>query len=459
MQAPPNIYLHFIPFKNLVNWSVQYTLDTNFSYVDKYELVEIGIFLKRNKTPIDIESNKEYKRVTIKINNGGVFLRDIEKGINIGTKRQFIVSEGQFLLSKIDARNGAFGVVPQELTGAIVTNDFPVYDINTDIILPQFLQLITTTKEFVKFAQSCSSGTTNRQRMDIDKFITQKIPLPSLLEQTRIVNNYNNNIVKAETLKQQANDLEREVEEYLFEQLMISKKPLTQNKKEIFSLCSFSDLYRWDIPYLKNEINARFKSSYDLIKLSEIISHFNKDESDRSLRVETKHTPEQYFRYIGMENVEKNTGSLLINLEDDKIKGDKIKSQTIKVPKDFIIYGKLRPYLNKYWLNNSDYQDIVCSSEFFVFKIKHFINNSFFINVLGSDIVQKQIQDLYSGARMPRINESVFMNIQIPLPQLPIQEKIASHIQNMRKQIRTFRKSAENKTNKAIIEFEKEIFN
>ena len=153
----------------------------------------------------NIDNDKTYKRVTVKINNNGVILRNIEKGINIGTKKQFVAKSGQFIISKIDARNGAFGIIPSNLDGAIVTNDFPLFDVNENKINPHFLLLITTTKEFIKFAQSCSSGTTNRQRMDIDLFLNQKIPLPTITEQNKIVDNYNRKIRKAEQLQQEAN--------------------------------------------------------------------------------------------------------------------------------------------------------------------------------------------------------------------------------------------------------------
>jgi len=93
-----------------------------------FELIKIGSFLKRNKTQIIVDDSTTYKRVTIKLYNGGVFLRDIELGKNIGTKKQFIIKEGQFLLSKIDARNGAFGVVNNEVDGAIITGNFCTFD-------------------------------------------------------------------------------------------------------------------------------------------------------------------------------------------------------------------------------------------------------------------------------------------------------------------------------------------
>jgi restriction endonuclease S subunit len=448
-------YLHFVPLIQLINWSAKQLLNNDFSYSNKYELIEIGTFLTRNKTGIEIENEKEYKRVTIKTNNGGIFLRDIEKGSNIGTKKQFVISEGQFLLSKIDARNGAFGVVPKELDNAVVTNDFPAFDINTNIVKPLFLPLITTTQQFVKFAQSCSSGATNRQRMDINNFLMQRIPLPSLVEQQRMIDNYNVAMRQAESQEQQADALGKKIECYLCETLGIEKQKKEEWNVGKLYFVELSKLTRWDILYFENRDLSNAKSKYETVNLCNIIVCFNTDLKGKSLRIETINFPNDSFKYIGMENIEKGTGLLT---EFQQIEGIQVKSQTIKVPMGFIIYGKLRPYLNKYWINNYEYDNIVCSSEFFVFQIVNSINQLYFMSILGSDIVQRQILDLTSGARMPRINEDIFMNIQIPLPPLSVQEKIAKHIQSMKKQIKNLRQSAENCRKKAIEEFEKEIF-
>lgn len=163
-------------------------------------MMRIGEFLKRNKTAIFIEDDKTYKRVTIRVRNGGVVLRDELTGENIGTKRQFVVSRGQFILSKIDARNGAMGIIPEFLDGAIITQDFLAYDIDKSRINPQYLVLVSTTKQFIDFCQSCSSGTTNRQRVDETRFLNIKVPIPSLEEQDKLVEEYNKLIAIADKL-------------------------------------------------------------------------------------------------------------------------------------------------------------------------------------------------------------------------------------------------------------------
>ncbi len=100
-----------------------------------WPLVRLGDVLLRHKDGLDIEEDEEYTRLTIRMNGQGVGIRDKVCGREIGTKRQFRVKAGQFLLSKIDARNGAFGLVPNDCDNAIVTGNFWAFDISTDRVV------------------------------------------------------------------------------------------------------------------------------------------------------------------------------------------------------------------------------------------------------------------------------------------------------------------------------------
>ena len=53
-------------------------------------MMRIGEFLKRNKTALTIQDGVKYKRVTIKVRNGGISLRDEILGEKIGTKKTYI---------------------------------------------------------------------------------------------------------------------------------------------------------------------------------------------------------------------------------------------------------------------------------------------------------------------------------------------------------------------------------
>ncbi|WP_414666664.1 restriction endonuclease subunit S, partial [Escherichia coli] len=143
--------------------------------------------LIRQKEAITVEDDVEYKRITIKMNGNGVLLRDEVIGEDIGTKRQFLVNSDQFVLSKIDARNGAFGIVPKSCDGAIITGNFWTFDVNSELADVKYLDFMSKTPEFKDFCVIASEGTTNRKYLDENKFLDKQIFLPSLAEQKRVV--------------------------------------------------------------------------------------------------------------------------------------------------------------------------------------------------------------------------------------------------------------------------------
>lgn len=152
-----------------------------------WQTVTLGKILKRVKKEIPIEDDVTYKQVTVRLWNKGVILRGEQQGSEIKTKRQFVVRTGQLVLSRIDVRNGAIGLCPTQLDGAIISNDFWAYDFDHNLIYPEFLEFYVKTLGFIDDANRTSSGTTKRIRSDEGAFLRIEIPLPSLTEQRRIV--------------------------------------------------------------------------------------------------------------------------------------------------------------------------------------------------------------------------------------------------------------------------------
>lgn len=160
------------------------------SEVWRMRKLKVGDVLKRVKDTTTLDDNQQYKRVTIKMNHKGVSVRDIELGINIGTKSQFFIREGQFLLSKIDARNGAFGIVPPEADGAIITGNFWAFDVNQKELNIDLFHIMTSLPFFDELSKKASSGTTNRQYLDEKKFLAQEITLPPIEEQDIFITHF-----------------------------------------------------------------------------------------------------------------------------------------------------------------------------------------------------------------------------------------------------------------------------
>jgi type I restriction enzyme S subunit len=128
------------------------------------------------------------------------------------------VKKGDFILSGIDARNGAFGIIPKELDGAIVTNDFWYFEIDENIISKRLFLELTATTWFDEICKKGSDGTTQRIRLQKNKFFNQKVILPLKEEQELLLE-------KLLKLKENKAELQNEIQ--------IQKESITQLKQSI----------------------------------------------------------------------------------------------------------------------------------------------------------------------------------------------------------------------------------
>ena len=182
------IYTRAIRRSELVNWSVKQIFDITYAeFNPQYETTKIGNLLTMSKNVIVIEPDVEYTRLTVKLYNKGISVRDKVKGVDIGTKRQTRVTKGQFVISKIDGKSAAYGIVDAMFDGAIVTPDFMVYDINRSKVLPEYLELVLQNEAILNQFATSSSGTTGRRRLSQRVFEDTRIALPSLEEQHNLV--------------------------------------------------------------------------------------------------------------------------------------------------------------------------------------------------------------------------------------------------------------------------------
>ena len=446
-------YIHFVHYKDIPNWSVQYVVEEKLGFTKKYLMAKIGSFLKKSKNLIEIQDDAEYRQVTVKINNGGVIARNdgqLKRGSEIGTKRQTIVHAGQFIVSKIDARNGAFGVIPDDLEGAIVTNDFPVFDVDSSKILPQFMVLISTTPQFVEFARKCSSGTTNRKRIDIDAFLQQVIPLPSLKEQIQIVREYNSQICQYKSLENRNKALKDEINTFMKNELRISKKENSNNISGLLNFVHYSKVREWGCSFIRNNSNHGVETPFNVLKIKAICSVGSGGTPSRTNASYYKGT----YPWV-------KTGEVLNDVifeTEEKISLEAIERSSAKLyPKGSLLMamygqGDTRGRTAKLGVDATTNQ--ACAV---LFNIKN--------NVVLTDYLwfylQMQYDDiraLASGNNQPNLNIEKIKNYEVVVPPLSVQETIVYRVMVLKNKIKDNLKMAIVKKQKAETNFEQTIF-
>lgn len=177
--------------------------------------VALGDVLCRSSEPAVCMPDAEYDEVTIRLWGKGVISRGKVRGAYVTTPRR-VVRANQLILSKIDARNGAIGLVPQELDGAIVSNDFPSFEFaDSRQLAPAFMGWMVRSRHFVDLCKAASEGTTNRVRIKEDRFLAQQIVLPPLGEQQAIVSRLDTLADKMRQVNEHLDAIERDADRLL----------------------------------------------------------------------------------------------------------------------------------------------------------------------------------------------------------------------------------------------------
>ncbi len=141
---------------------------------------------------------------------------------------------------------------------------------------------------------------------------------------------------------------------------------------------------------------------------------------------------DEIYNYVGLENIESNSGKLVDYMPSI---GKNIKSSKVHFKKGMVLYGKLRPYLNKVWI--ADFDGIATTEILPFFPIKNNLNMQYVKYYFLSPKYLAKVMNNCSGARMPRLTTKFIKSNEayIPLPPLNIQQKIVTYLDKISKKI------------------------
>ena len=142
----------------------------------------LGEFLTESRLPGS--KGNLAKKITVKLWGNGVFEKNdaIQGSINT---QYFRRTTGQFIYSKLDFLNQAFGIIPPLLNNFESTVDLPCFDFR-DGLIPAFLLEYVKRKDFYERLGETADGSRKARRIHAETFLAFLIALPSLPEQARI---------------------------------------------------------------------------------------------------------------------------------------------------------------------------------------------------------------------------------------------------------------------------------
>jgi type I restriction enzyme S subunit len=181
----------------------------------------------------------DWRAITIKF-SGEVLPRErteVFKGA------MFAAYPGDLAFSKIDARNGAVGLIPDSIPKAVVTSEYPVFTPNAEMLRADFLHHLLRAEHFRADLQRKASGTSGRKRVTPEGFLSLEIPVPALAEQDALIAAYTDALHRAAQLEQAAEAIERSGWQ-AFETALGVAPPPPLPDRPVF-VARFKDVERW----------------------------------------------------------------------------------------------------------------------------------------------------------------------------------------------------------------------
>lgn len=243
---------------------------------------------------------------------------------------------------------------------------------------------------------------------------------------------------------QQADELLEEGKKYLLSALSIVKPTYKSSLCGAVRLKDIAQGVTLGVGYYHPEriavINAlRSNSSFELERLSDVV-RFCRNTVDSSSCLE---------EYLGLAGIESQSGELSGIKED-------VSGHAFSYRAGDVLYGRLRPYLNKVWLAE---HSGICSTEFHVMRVLNpdKLLSEYLAAVMLSDLVVAQTKHMMTGNTHPRISNDDIKNLYIPIPDIEKQRSIAAELSVRRAEARKLRAAAEREWQTAKSEFEKEL--
>lgn len=230
-------------FRRLSRWDTKNLTQLHWSWPED-KIVPLGSVAVRQIKPVveEVRRSGDVRLATIRF-NGSMVPREVSAQELKGSL--FLAQPGNVVFSKIDVRNGAIGVVPDDLGSVAFTAEYPIYDVEAKGCLrPGFMQLLCRTKVFKSKVNALVVGQGGRKRVSPELMETLPIPVPDLAEQDAILEKYRALTARARDAKKEAGHVEASIAGMFLTRLGIEIRE-ERRARRLF-LSRFKNLNLWD---------------------------------------------------------------------------------------------------------------------------------------------------------------------------------------------------------------------
>lgn len=405
-QARPRAFS--IGFRGLQTWSVaaQFAVDWNWS--DEVIKPLASILRRRNEAALEtLTPESMVTLLTIRF-DGSIEPREPVR-IKDVKGRLFRVYPGDVVFSKIDVRNGAIGLAPDDIDCMCVTSEFPVYSVDFQKTDSGYVKLLFRTVAFKKLLNSMISGASGRKRIQPTQLEGVKVPIPPLPIQQKIVAHWEAAQLERAAVDAALSALVAELHLWLVKQT----KGFGQVTRSKVFLANYENTQQWDVK--AGRAAAFIKANPDFTRLGDFT-----EECAETARPWDE--PEKEWPIYGVNNKE---GVFLSSMQA----GKEFNAPYKKIEKDWFFHNPTRANVGSLGIVPEVPADAITSPEYQVWRLKGGFLADFMALMLRTDYFLVLVAFNRVGGVKQRMYYANLAEIRLPEISMEIQERFAEQRQ------------------------------
>lgn len=235
-----------------------------------WERCKIADLVTAVANAVSVAPEAEYKLAGVKWYGEGVFHRETVLGTATSAHTLSPLIVGALIYNRLFAWKASFAVVPPELSGCFVSNEFPQFVPDTSKVLPEYLYLWCVSEQTIKAVNAASTGSAavSRNRFREKYFLEFEIALPPVPVQREIVAAWEAARKAAAETATKVAELERGIELRFLSDLGLGASERRAPPKAL--ALRWSEVRRWGVALAWRERHHSRECKYRMMRLGDV---------------------------------------------------------------------------------------------------------------------------------------------------------------------------------------------
>lgn len=405
------------------------------------------------------EQQVRYIRIT-DINDNGLLNNNLGATVE-RINAKYILNHNDLLFARSGATVGKTFLYKKNLYNypCLFAGYLIKFQLNPSIVIPDYLFIYTqlsSYKDWIIATQRAAA----QPNINAEEYKSLQVPLPPLTVQNKIYEIYHFAVLNKQKKEQEAKDLLDSIDDYLLSELGIERPERTENGR--FFYTSFKEIEGkridpyYNHPYFKKAYNSLHKTPYPVLRLGQLSTLIASGSTPPSGGEDytTKENGIMFVRSGDITNdcnIIDSSDMLYITKEchNTKMRQSQLRYGDILIA----IVGATIGAVNIY--NYSAKANI--NQAIALVRLKSGINELFITEQLRSSIGRLNLEHQKRPVARANINLDEIAQMELILPPLEIQDKIAENIQSIRDQAKYLQQEAKEIINNAKQKIEQMI--